>query len=181
MRAHRLFSEGSDRYRAARPAYPDALFDHLSAISPTNALAWDCACGNGQAAAGLARHYDRVKATDISAAQIRHARKHPRIDYAVSPAEDPGFADNSVDLVCVAQALHWFDLESFWPAVKRVLKPGGVFAAWGYTWPHVSPAIDSFIRGTDYAAHCALLGTSKPIVMGSVQGHRVSFQPTTST
>jgi ubiquinone/menaquinone biosynthesis C-methylase UbiE len=48
----------------------------------------------------------------------------------VQSAESTTFIDESFDAVCVAQALHWFDYELFWPEVQRVLKPSGVFAAW---------------------------------------------------
>jgi hypothetical protein len=53
-------------------------------------------------------------------------------------------AEGSVDLVTVAQALHWFDLHTFYGQVKHVLrKPGGVFAAWGYSRePVVNPSVD---------------------------------------
>ncbi|MDQ3057661.1 MAG: class I SAM-dependent methyltransferase, partial [Pseudomonadota bacterium] len=39
---------------------------------------------------------------------------------------------NSVGLVVVAQALHWFDREPFFTECERVLRPGGVLAAWTY-------------------------------------------------
>jgi len=48
----------------------------------------------------------------------------------------------------VAQALHWFDFAKFWPEVKRVLKPGGIFAAWGYSFFTIEPTIDEVIDST---------------------------------
>eukprot|EP01018_Ginkgo_biloba_P035005 Gb_11147 [translate_table: standard] len=51
--------------------------------------------------------------------------------------------EGSVDLVTVAQAVHWFDLEAFYTQVKRALrKPGGVIAVWCYTEPVVKPSVD---------------------------------------
>lgn len=126
------FSTASDRYAAYRPTYPDALFAWLASQCETRDAAWDCATGNGQAAAGLAAHFRRVVATDASAEQIAHARPDPRIDYRVAPAEQSGLDDASVDLVTVAQAAHWFDLPRFYAEVRRVLTPGGVVALWGY-------------------------------------------------
>ena len=76
-----------------------------------------------------------VDATDISDEQLANAHPRTNIRYQKSSAEQTPFTDNSFDLVCVAQALHWFDYQRFWPEVKRVLKPDGVFAAWGYNWP----------------------------------------------
>ncbi|KAJ6991041.1 methyltransferase, partial [Populus alba x Populus x berolinensis] len=51
--------------------------------------------------------------------------------------------ENSVDIITVASAVHWFDLEKFYPIVKRVLrKPGGIFAVWCYSRFKFSPEID---------------------------------------
>lgn len=136
------FSDKAALYSAARPRYPDALFDFIASVSPGLERAWDCATGNGQAAAGLARHFAYVDATDASAEQITNAVPIPRVAFAVETSEAPSFGDSVFDCVCVAQALHWFDLERFHRSVHRVLEPGGVFAAWGYVWMSVDPAID---------------------------------------
>ena len=143
--AHLTFGAGSAAYAAARPHYPVGLFAFLAAHCAAHTRVWDCACGTGQAALGLAEHFAQVCATDLSAGQLAAATPHPAIDYAVQSAEAPAFAPASFDAVCVAQALHWFDLDAFWPAVQRVLRPGGVFAAWGYAWFTVTPAVDRAI------------------------------------
>ena len=126
------FSSASDQYAAYRPDYPAALFAWLSGLCAEHSIVWDCATGSGQAAWGLVPYFRTVVATDASAAQIRHAAPHPRVEYRVAPAEASDLADRSVDLVTVAQAAHWFDLPRFYAEVSRVLKPGGVVALWGY-------------------------------------------------
>jgi len=126
------FSGHADRYREARPTYPPELFAWLARQTPDNELAWDAGCGNGQATVALAGHFQRVIGTDPSANQIAAAEPRGNIDYRVEPAEQPSLHDTSASLVTVAQALHWFDHARFYAAVKRVLKPGGVFAAWTY-------------------------------------------------
>jgi len=136
------FSHASDDYRRWRPLYPSALFEWLAAQSPSTALAWDCATGNGQAAVALAACFDRVVANDASAAQIAEAETCDRVEYRVAPAEQAPFDDASVDLVTVAQALHWFDIERFHAEVRRVLKPGGVVAEWGYGLAYITPDLD---------------------------------------
>jgi SAM-dependent methyltransferase len=73
-----------------------------------------------------------VIGSDPSAAQIANAPPRVNIEYRVEPAETSTLADASASLVTVAQALHWLDHARFFPEVKRVLKPGGVFAAWTY-------------------------------------------------
>jgi SAM-dependent methyltransferase len=138
-----LFSGHAEQYAAARPGYPDALFDWLAAVAPKHELAWDCATGSGQAAVGLARRFTHVIATDASAAQLAHAAPHPRITYRQAAAEASGLESGIADLVSVAQALHWLDLQPFFEEATRVLAPGGVLAAWTYNLPRIAAAIDA--------------------------------------
>jgi SAM-dependent methyltransferase len=140
-----LFSVGSDEYAASRPRYPQELYDYILRISPVRDRAWDCGTGSGQAAAALAEWFAEVEATDVSPQQIANARAHERVHYSVQAAEHSSFPDRHFSLVTVAQALHWFDFAAFWPEVHRVLQPGGVFAAWTYTLPHITPQLDRII------------------------------------
>ncbi|HVT17307.1 MAG TPA: class I SAM-dependent methyltransferase [Thermoanaerobaculia bacterium] len=136
------FSGHAADYAAYRPGYPAALFVYVATLPRGHGLAWDCATGNGQAATGLAPYFARVIATDASPQQIGNARPHPRIDYRVAPAESSGLAAGAVDLVTVAQALHWFELDKFFREARRVLAPGGAIAAWTYNLARVDPEID---------------------------------------
>ncbi|HTN46071.1 MAG TPA: methyltransferase domain-containing protein [Flavipsychrobacter sp.] len=95
------FSTQSDHYAAYRPGYPQAFFDYLRAIVPNKCHAWDCGTGNGQVAYGLAKLFDRVDATDISASQIAHALQADNIVYSVQPAEKTVFGDGLFDLVVI--------------------------------------------------------------------------------
>jgi len=129
---HDHFSAVAGRYADFRPHYPAALFDYLTTLVPRTALVWDCAAGNGQASVDLGARFDKVIATDASREQIASAAPHPKIEYRVARAEASGLADQSIGLVTVAQALHWFDFDRFWAEVKRVLKPDGIIAVWAY-------------------------------------------------
>lgn len=126
------FSSVSRHYAEFRPTYPQPLFDWVAAHAPDRKLAWDCAAGSGQATQDLAARFDRVIATDASAAQIAAAPRHPRVEYRVAPAEQSGLPEASVDVIVVAQALHWFDLERFHAEARRVLVAGGLLAVWCY-------------------------------------------------
>ncbi|HET7234786.1 MAG TPA: class I SAM-dependent methyltransferase [Longimicrobium sp.] len=139
------FSTQSDAYARFRPTYPPGLFDWLAEISPARDRAWDCATGNGQAAVELARHFAQVIATDASEKQIRNAFAHPRVRYHVAPAEEPAIDAESVDLVTVAQAIHWFNMPRFHQQVDHVLKPGGILAVWAYGLFRSTPAIDEIV------------------------------------
>lgn len=145
MTFHDHFSEHAKDYARFRPTYPDSLYTFLADAVTARGLAWDCATGNGQAAVGLAKHFERVIATDASRPQIVQALAHPRVEYRVAEATQSGLADASVDLVTIAQALHWFDTPTFYAEVRRVLTPAGVCAAWGYGLMRIAPAIDAVV------------------------------------
>ena len=134
------FSSLAATYASFRPRYPAALFDYLAQCCRQHELAWDCACGSGQATLDLAQRFDAVVATDASAAQLAAAIAHPKVRYRLAPAEASGLAARSADIVIVAQALHWFELAPFYAEVDRVLRPRGVLAAWTYGVLHVAGA-----------------------------------------
>lgn len=139
------FSGHASAYATYRPRYPAALYDWLSSSAPGTQLAWDVGTGNGQVAHGLVTRFARVVASDPSERQLAHAVAHPRIRY-VCTAYDAPVPDGSVELVAVGQALHWFDLPTFFAEVRRVLRPGGVVAAFAYTHSRVSPEVDAVVR-----------------------------------
>lgn len=128
-----LFSQQSAIYAKYRPGYPPALVEYILQFVPGRDTVWDCATGNGQAAVELAHHFRLVEATDISEAQLLNAVKLPAIRYSVSSAEQTTFPNKTFDLITVAQAYHWLDFSAFESEVKRVLRPSGVVAVWGYS------------------------------------------------
>lgn len=140
------FSRQAPDYAKYRPNYPDALFSWLADHAPGRDLAWDVGCGNGQAAVPLARHFRQVWATDLSVAQIDRAGLHPQVEYRAAPCHDSGLPAASCDLITVAQAIHWFDFDLFYAEARRVLKPGGLLAAWTYTLLRGTPALNAAIE-----------------------------------
>ncbi|MEO1657129.1 MAG: class I SAM-dependent methyltransferase [Pseudomonadota bacterium] len=148
-----IFGSQAKAYQEARPGYPGALFDWIAEEAPARDAVWDCATGSGQAAASLSERFSQVFATDISAEQIGAAVQRANVAYSVAPAEASGLADSSVDAITVATALHWFDFDRYWDEVRRVLRPGGFFAAWSY---------DHFIF--DDAIEEALMTTLRPMI-----------------
>lgn len=144
------FSTQALSYAKARPTYPAALFEWLAAQCPLRERAWDAGCGNGQATLSWAAWFDHVYATDPSAAQIANALPHPGVRYAVERAEDCSLHACSVDLVGVAQALHWFDFEAFFAQVRRVLGCNGLFAAFSYGSMQVAPDVDHVVHAFEH-------------------------------
>jgi hypothetical protein len=140
------WSTQSGQYASFRPQYPDELFAYLASLAPHRELAWDCGTGSGQAAQGLAVYFKHVLATDGSPDQIAQAIPHAHVEYRVARAEDVILPSHSVDLITSAQAVHWFDLDAFYPLVTRAMKPEGVFAVWMYLLPVISPELDPIVE-----------------------------------
>lgn len=140
------FSGHSRSYAEFRPTYPESLFSFLADCCARRQLAWDCATGNGQAARALTEYFEQVIGTDASEAQIQSAKSKPGIEFHVARAEESGLDDNSIDLITVARALHWFDIASFFDEAQRVLAPGGVLAVWSYERCFVDPDCDLLLK-----------------------------------
>ncbi|KAJ8765280.1 hypothetical protein K2173_011977 [Erythroxylum novogranatense] len=149
-----LFDKQADLYLDARPDYPAKWYSMLAERTLHHSLAWDVGTGNGQAAIGAADHYEQVIGTDVSLAQLKNAIPHLRVRYIHTPlalSENELVSligvENSVDLITVAQAVHWFDLPNFYSLVTRLLRtPGGVFAVWCYNDIVVSPTFDPVMK-----------------------------------
>ena len=126
------FSNIAEIYSAFRPEFPPEFIDALCNLSLSKNLVWDCGTGNGQVAKYLAKHFDKVIATDISINQIDKAVRLSNIDYRVESAENASLENKSVDLIVVAQAVHWFDFEKFYREANRFLTGNGIIAVIGY-------------------------------------------------
>ncbi|XP_071723643.1 uncharacterized protein [Rutidosis leptorrhynchoides] len=144
-----LFIKQAKQYAETRPSYPPELFRFIASKTPFHDLVWDVGTGSGQAAQSLAGIYKNVIATDTSLKQLEFARKLPNIQYkqtppsmSISELQKSVSPNSSVDLITIAQALHWFDLPNLYEQVKWILKkPNGIISAWCYTTPKVN---DSF-------------------------------------
>lgn len=135
------YRELAQDYARFRPSYPEELIEYLASVTPSHLVAWDYGTGNGQAARKLGKHFGMVFAADISFEQLTYAAKDKNICYLLARAGHFPTPTGQVDIVTVAQALHWFDRDSFYSEVRRVLKPGGIIAAWVYHLPQVDPEI----------------------------------------
>lgn len=139
------FSKQANQYVQFRPVYPRELYEFIYLHLKQFDVAWDAGTGNGQAARELAKRFQKVFATDISEKQLLSAYQAENIFYSVS-SEKSSLADQSVDLITVAQAAHWFEMKSFSEEVNRVLKPHGILAVWGYGLLTINSSIDKVIN-----------------------------------
>lgn len=126
------FSDKASGYATFRPTYPEPLFQFIYSHLSSFDIAWDAGSGNGQVAGVLAGKFNKVYATDISIKQLMRMPQMPNLSSFVADETAPQIPDQSVDLVTVAQAIHWFDLRRFSNEVERVCKPGARLAVWGY-------------------------------------------------
>ncbi len=140
------YSAHATEYAKHRPAYPAGLFSFLASLAPGRDLAWDAGTGSGQAASGLAEHFDAIRATDPSRQQLAEAPRHPRITYQRGDEGESGLPEASCDLVTAAQAAHWFDMDRFIGEARRVARASGVVAIWGYGLCTVGSVADPIIQ-----------------------------------
>jgi SAM-dependent methyltransferase len=139
------FSSHANQYAQFRPTYPPALYEFIYRHVQHFDVVWDAGTGNGQAAYDLSKKFKKVIATDISTRQIENAHQTENIFYSIA-SEKSIFDDSSFDLITVAQAAHWFNMEVFSEEIKRVLKPDGIIALWGYGLLRINPEMDSLIH-----------------------------------
>jgi len=140
------FSQQAAGYAKYRPQYPETLFTYIVDFVKEKNCAWDCGTGNGQTAKELCKYFTTVFATDISQKQMDSAYQADNIFYSLQPAEKTNLTENSIDLIAVSQALHWFDFEKFYAEVKRVAKPGAIIAVWTYSLLQISNEINAIIH-----------------------------------
>lgn len=141
----RLFGARAEAYASFRPHYPDDLFAWLAAQCPERQRALDIACGNGQASRSLLVHFEQVLASDASLEQLLANPDSQALALFVAEAQAQPLATHSLDLIVVAQALHWFATPAFFAEVTRLLKPGGVFCAWCYSLMRIDSKLDALI------------------------------------
>lgn len=140
----------ADTYDRARPRTPTELIELLtrwSGIAEPDVI--DLGAGTGLSTvvwSGRARHVLAVEpSADMRAVAKQRVAELP--DRAVfcpidATAEATGLPDQCVDVITASQAMHWFDPAKVLPEIARLLRPGGVFAAYDVDWP---PAIDAKI------------------------------------
>ncbi|KAF4592521.1 Trans-aconitate 3-methyltransferase [Ophiocordyceps camponoti-floridani] len=145
-------------YAAARPSYPDSLYQTVLAyVEGPRDLAVDLGCGHGVVTREISRHFGRVIGLDKSAGMVQQASSTTaltNVSFRQAGAESlPFLADGSVDVVVAGQSAHWFDYDRAWPELARVVRPGGLLAFWGYKdnvfvgRPAASKVLDRFCYG----------------------------------
>lgn len=63
----------------------------------------------------------------------------PNVEFVLGFSHDTGLPEASADVVTASQSLHWMEPRPTFAEVGRILRPGGVFAAYDYD---VYPVVD---------------------------------------
>ncbi len=147
------FAGFADQYDAARPAPPADLPEFLADWSGRSTPdVVDIGAGSGLSTmiwAGTARQVTAVEpGADMRAVLTRKLTRESagltRFTVTGGTAEATGLGSESADIVTASTAMHWFDYSRALPEIIRVLRPGGVLAAFGPTWPpRIDPELDA--------------------------------------
>lgn len=125
------FERGASDYELARPGYPEAVYDLLAEVCPIRprSRVCDLAAGTGKFTRGLISIGAHIVAVEPVAAMRQQLQVVcPAVEVLEGTAEAIPLADQSVDVVTVAQALHWFDVPAALAEIHRVLRADGALA-----------------------------------------------------
>jgi len=131
-------------YDRARPPPPPVLLDLLTQVihMPHPALVVDVGSGTGLSTAIWGERAERVIGiepnADMRNEAIHNVEGHPyaaRIEYREGLAHQTGLPDECTDIVTAAQSFHWMEPTATLAEIARILRHGGLFAAYDYDTP----------------------------------------------
>lgn len=139
----------ADVYDASRPAPPPELLSILALVAEIERprLVVDFGAGTGLSTRAWAERADEVVGVEANAAMLARARAATdaaNVRYVQAFAADTGLASGAADIVTCAQSFHWMEPDPVLAEAARLLRPGGVFAAYDYDVPPVvQPDVDA--------------------------------------
>jgi ubiquinone/menaquinone biosynthesis C-methylase UbiE len=138
------FTGFADRYDAFRPQPPSVLLDILTQLARVERprLVVDLGSGTGLSTVIWSARAERVIGVEPNADMRRQALVRAaqtgvanNVKYIDAVSSQTGLPDASADIVTCSQSLHWMDPAPTFAEVARILRPGGVFAAYDADWP----------------------------------------------
>ena len=139
-----IWTGNAGSYDRARPTPPVALLDLLTQLIHMQhpALVVDLGSGTGLSSAIWGERADRVIGiepnADMRKEAVHKSEGHSyaaHIEYREGVAHQTGLPDGCADIVTAAQSFHWMEPTTTLDEIARILRPGGLFAAYDYDWP----------------------------------------------
>jgi len=143
------FGGAAEAYDSYRPEYPAEVFEFiLTHVSRDHRrLALDLGAGTGRATRGLAGHFEKVTAVEPDSKMAQKIRVFgPGVVVQITTAEDCAVEPGSVDLIVIANALHWMNVSMVMNNVTRWLYAGGIFALIDPPFPRTPRPIREIVR-----------------------------------
>jgi len=166
----------ADRYDRYRPRPPAVLLELLARYARVErpALVVDLGCGTGLSTRAWSGLAERVIGVEPNPAMLEAVHMAPGVEYVQAYAQDTGLPEGAADIVTCSQSLHWMEPLPVFREAARLLRSGGVFAAYDYDWPPlVDPEVD--LAYADYQERRRLLRARRGIQRGgdrwSKDGH----------
>jgi SAM-dependent methyltransferase len=133
------FAEG---YDSNRPSPPEALLDILCVEAQVERprLVVDFGSGTGLSTRAWADRAEQVVGVEASSEmrdQAEAATTAENVRFVNAYAQATGLEDGTADVVTCSQSFHWMEAEPTLAEAARILRPGGVFAAYDYDWPPI--------------------------------------------
>lgn len=124
------FTNRAEAYAKGRPGYTDVAVAKIIELAPTGAIFADIGAGTGKLTKELAEQGCVVYAVepnmDMRTQLVATCELYANVKIIDGTAEHTTLSNQSVDVITIAHALHWFDLEAFKTECRRILKPNGV-------------------------------------------------------
>lgn len=124
------FTGRAEAYAKGRPGYTKEAVDKIVELAPQGAVFADIGAGTGKLTKKLADSGCIVYAVepnnDMRGEMLKDLKTYKNVTIFDGTAENTKIPDNSVDVITVAHALHWFDIEAFKRECKRILKQDGL-------------------------------------------------------
>lgn len=181
----RRFTGFADTYDAYRPSPPAVLADVICGMVGVErpALVVDLGCGTGSSTRYWAGRADRIVGVEPSADMRRQAESatgFPNVSFREGYSHATGLPDNAADIITCSQSLHWMLPEPTFVEAARVLRRGGVFAAFDYDWPPITPHWEAQQAYHRFMTGIRVLEQQHPVLDGLVDfdkaGHLARMQ-----
>jgi len=124
------FTNRAEAYAKGRPGYPKEVIHKIMELAPAGTVFADIGAGTGKFTKDIAEYGYKVYAVEPNADMRKQlvitCSSYENVEILAGSAENTMIPSRSVDILTVAHALHWFNLDAFRKECGRILKPGGM-------------------------------------------------------